>query len=118
MKYTIYHNSRCSKSRCALEWLQKSKKEIEVIDYMNQPLTVEVLRQIAAQLGLGPELWIRKDEADYKTHVLGKNLSENELFELMLAFPKLIQRPIVLWADRGVVARPLELLIEAINDAD
>jgi arsenate reductase-like glutaredoxin family protein len=36
----------------------------------------------------------------------------------MIRFPKLIQRPIVLWADRAVVARPLELLIDAITDAD
>ena len=118
MKYTIYHNPRCSKSRCALDWLITNHHEVTVIDYINSGVTLEQLKQISESLGLGPEQWIRTEEADYKTHVKGKTLTAEELFDLMIRFPKLIQRPIVLWADRAVVARPLELLIDAITDAD
>jgi arsenate reductase len=69
-------------------------------------------------LGLAPQQWIRTEEPEYKSHVKGNTRTDEELFDLMIRFPKLIQRPIVLWADRAVVARPLELLIDAITDAD
>ena len=118
MKYTIYHNPRCSKSRCALDWLTNNQHDVTVIDYIKSGITSEQLRHISESLGHGPQHWIRTEEPEYKTHVKGKILTETELFDLMIRFPKLIQRPIVLWANRAVLARPLELLIDAITDAD
>jgi arsenate reductase len=88
------------------------------MDYVKTGITLEQLKQISESLGQGPRHWIRTEEPDYKTHVKGKTLTEKELFDLMIRFPKLIQRPIVLWANRAVLARPLELLIDAITDAD
>jgi len=88
------------------------------MDYVKTGITLEQLKQISESLGQGPQHWIRTEEPDYKTHVKGKTLTEKELFNLMIRFPKLIQRPIVLWANRAVLARPLELLIDAITDAD
>jgi len=118
VKYTIYHNPRCSKSRCALDWLTNNQAEVTVIDYIKSGITSEELRHISESLGQGPQHWIRTEEPEYKTHVKGKTLTDAELFELMIRFPKLIQRPIVLWANRAVLARPLERLIDAIADAD
>lgn len=118
MKFTIYHNPRCSKSRCALSWLTDHQHDVNVIDYLSSPFTVNDLKSLAKQLNQSPSQWIRKDEEAYKTHIQGKNLSDEQLFQLMCAFPKLIQRPIVVWKDRAIVARPLELLIDAVNDAD
>ena len=92
--------------------------DVTVIDYIKTGITTEQLRHISESLGLGPQHWIRTEEPEYKTHVKGKILTEEELFDLMIQFPKLIQRPIVLWANRAVLARPLELLIDAISDAD
>lgn len=85
---------------------------------MKTGITLDQLKHISELLGVGPEHWIRTNEPEYKAYVKGKLRSANELFDLMIQFPKLIQRPIVLWADRAVVARPLELLIDAITDAD
>lgn len=118
MKCTIYHNPRCSKSRCALDWLTNNQHDVTVIDYIKTGITSDQLRHISKSLGFGPQHWIRTEEPEYKTHVKGKILTEEELFDLMIRFPKLIQRPIVLWANRAVLARPLELLIDAITDAD
>lgn len=92
--------------------------DVTVIDYIKTGITSEQLRLISESLGLGPQHWIRTEEPEYKNHVKGKILTDEELFELMIRFPKLIQRPIVLWANRAVLARPLELLIDAISDAD
>jgi arsenate reductase len=98
--------------------LTNNQHDVTVIDYIKSGITSEQLRHISESLGLGPQHWIRTEEPEYKIHVKGKTLTDAELFDLMIRFPKLIQRPIVLWADRAVVARPLELLIDAITDAD
>ena len=37
--------------------------------------------------------------------------SPDELIEAMARYPELIQRPVVIWADRAVIARPPELLL-------
>ncbi|MFT5779705.1 MAG: arsenate reductase, partial [Crocinitomicaceae bacterium] len=37
-KYTVYHNSRCSKSRNALQLLDEMKAEYEIVEYLKEPL--------------------------------------------------------------------------------
>ena len=41
--------------------------------------------------------------------------SPDELIEAMTRFPELIQRPVVIWADRAVIARPPELLLPLLE---
>ena len=64
--YTIYHNPRCSKSRQALEILQKAKVEIEIVRYLEQPLNEEQLRALLDQLSMTAEQLIRKGEDEFK----------------------------------------------------
>ena len=51
MKPTIYHNTRCSKSRGTLEILKEKGVEPNVINYLETPPTKEELRQILVLLG-------------------------------------------------------------------
>jgi arsenate reductase len=101
-----------------LTWLKDHQHDVDVIDYLSSPLIVNDLKSLASQLNQTPSQWIRKEEEAYKTHIQGKSLTDEQLFQLMCEFPKLIQRPIVVWNGRAIVARPLELLIDAVNDAD
>jgi ubiquinone/menaquinone biosynthesis C-methylase UbiE len=39
----------------------------------------------------------------------------DELIEAMTRYPELIQRPVVIWADRAVIARPPELLLPLLE---
>ena len=41
----------------------------------------------------------------------------DELIEAMTRYPELIQRPVVIWADRAVIARPPELLLPLLEAA-
>ena len=111
----IYHNPRCSKSRCAVDWLGEKSFDFEVIDYMKTSLSSAEIKSILVQLNLSPVDLIRKKELEYKEHIQGKNLNEDEIIELMSKFPKLIERPIVVWNGNAVIARPLEKLIELLN---
>ena len=59
---------------------------------------------------MSAESIIRKNEKDYKENFKGKKLDEDQWIDAMINFPKLIQRPIVIKANKGIVARPVELI--------
>jgi arsenate reductase len=113
-KITIYHNSRCSKSRCALEFLQEKNLDFEVIEYLKDVPTKTQLKTLIAQLGIKPQELIRTSEEEFKSHFKGKNLSDDEWIDAMVKFPKLIERPIVVKNGKAVIARPTERINELL----
>lgn len=111
-KYTVYHNSRCSKSRNALQLLDEMKAEYEIVEYLKEPLSSAGLKAILKQLNIPASELIRKGEPDFKEHFKGKELNEDEWIEAMVSYPKLIERPIVVLDGKAVVARPAERISE------
>lgn len=107
-KYKIYHNPRCSKSRMALDFLDEQNKEYEIVEYLKENPSELELKEILKMLGMKAEELIRKGESDFKEHFKGKDLSEDEWIEAMINYPKLIERPIVIYGNKAVVARPTE----------
>ena len=103
----IWHNSRCSKSRAAFNYLKDKNIEFRVIEYLKNPPTKEELQEVLNKLNMKPSELIRSKEAIYKELKL-KEASQDELLEAMINYPKLIERPIVLNGNKAVVARPLE----------
>ena len=108
MKTTIYHNPRCRKSREGLAIVEANTSDIEVIEYLKEPLTAVQLSNIISKLGIQPEALIRKGEADYKAHFKGKDLTDQEWINAMVQYPKLIERPIVVKGSQAVIGRPPE----------
>ena len=104
----IYHNNRCSKSRCGLEILNNSKQEFEVVDYINNPLSEKEIKDILKKLGFTPIQLVRKNEAIWKENYKGKDLSEADIIKAMATHPKLIERPIVVKGNKAVIGRPQE----------
>jgi len=110
----IYHNSRCSKSRCGLQLLEDSGKEFEVVKYLEETPSIEDLSEIISLLGISPLQLIRKGEAIWKENYKTKTLSNPELIEAMVKHPKLIERPIVINGNKAVIGRPPELILDII----
>ena len=111
----IWHNSRCSKSRNGLKYLQENGIEYKIREYLKNPPTKEELQEVLKKLGMKPSELIRKKEKLFKELNL-KDKSEDELLEAMVEHPKLIERPIVINGNKAVVARP-ETQIEKILNA-
>jgi arsenate reductase len=86
--------------------------EFEAIDFFEQPLSADLLKQLLHAAGLKPSEALRTNDAVYKEKVAGKNLSEEELIRLMVKHPELIQRPLVAKGNKAVLARPAEKLAE------
>ena len=112
----IFHNNRCSKSRQALAIVNQLSHDVDVIDYMNHQILKSDLIQVLKDLKMNPQDLIRKNEADYKAHVKGQNLNDDQMIDLMLKYPKLIERPIVVCEGRAIVARPPEMVNGFLSD--
>ncbi len=102
----IYHNPRCRKSRETLELLQEKGIEPEIILYLQTPPNKEELKAILSKLGIKPFQLIRKGEPIYKENFRGKELTDDQWIDAMVANPKLIERPIVIKGDKAVIGRP------------
>ena len=112
--YQIFHNPRCSKSREALNILQEQNVSVEVIEYLNGDLKKSTLESVLKKLKISAFDLLRKGEDDYKNFVKGKEFSENEVVDLMIQYPKLIERPIVINGDKAIVGRPPSLVLDLI----
>ena len=61
-KVTIFHNARCSKCREAMEILEDSNCEIEVVEYLKEIPTKKELKDVLMKLDLKPFDLIRTKE--------------------------------------------------------
>lgn len=110
----IYHNPRCSKSRQTLALIQEKGVEPEVVLYLENIPTVNELKDLLSKLDISPMQLIRKGEKDWKENYKGKELSDEKLIEAMVAYPKLIERPIVVKDNKAVLGRPPENALELL----
>ena len=111
---TIYHNNRCSKSREGICFLEKINQPFEVINYLDNVPTFKELEGILKKINIKPIELVRIKEKDWTENFKGKILSDKEIIEAMIRFPKLIERPIVINGDKAVIARPTELIKEVL----
>jgi arsenate reductase len=110
---TIYHNPRCSKSREALamaeQFSHEQKLALAVIDYQKTPLTLAQLQDLHQILGGPVGAMLRDNEPEYAALGLAQT-DDAALLAALAAHPKLLQRPIVVYRKRAVIARPPQLL--------
>ena len=107
----IYHNNRCSKSRCSLAILETSGTAFEIVKYLENTPTKAELKNIINLLKITPIQLVRKNEAIWKENYKNKELTDAEIIQAMLENPKLIERPIVINGDKAVIGRPPELIL-------
>lgn len=110
----IYHNPRCSKSREALEILETQKEDYEVIKYMDELLSVEKLKELIKLLKIKPIELVRTNESIWKEKFKNSDLTDDELIAAMVKYPKLIERPIVIKANKAVIGRPPKKILEIL----
>lgn len=107
----IYQKPTCSTCRQAVQILKESGKPFTAINYYDQPFTKSGLKNLLKKARLSARDVLRTKEERYKKLRLGKKeVSDEELFDLMLQHPDLIQRPLVQKGDRAMLARPAETI--------
>jgi len=104
----IYHNNRCSKSRCALELIEKKTKKFQIVEYLKNPPTEKELKNILQKLGMQAEDIIRKKETLFTDKFEGKKLTNDQWIKILVKNPILIERPIIVKGNKAVIGRPVE----------
>ncbi len=102
----IYHNNRCRKSREGLQILEESGKKFEIINYLENVPSKKELKSIIDLLGITPIDLVRKNEVIWKEQFKNKDLTDDELMDAMISYPKLIERPIVINNGKAIIGRP------------
>jgi arsenate reductase len=96
--------------------LNDSNVEYEIVDYLNNPPSVDELQSLAIKMGVKARDFIRTREAIFKELNLQSHMDdENFMFQKMSENPKLIERPIIVKGDKAVLGRPPEIVEEFIN---
>ena len=106
-----YHNPRCSKSREGLKLIEKSKKKVEIKLYLSENVTNAELINVIKKLEIKPIELVRKKEKILKEkNIALDKMSDNDIIALLLKYPVLIERPILISDANAVVGRPPENL--------
>ena len=114
-EFKIYHNPRCSKSRQTLSLLEENNVDLEIVEYLKNPPSVNELTDVIGLLELTPQQLMRKREPEYKQSGLDNTeLSESTQIELMVANPKVIERPIVIGKGKAAIGRPPENVLDIL----
>ena len=110
---TIIHNPGCSKSRKALKILTEKNFKIDIHLYLNKKLSKNDLEEILKKLKIKPINLMRKKEKTFKDlNLANKTLSDDELIDCMVEHPIIIERPIIIYGKKAIIARPLEKIFE------
>ena len=115
MKIVIYQKPTCTTCRQVYAALKESGVDFDSVDYYLDPIPKTKLEELLRKMGIKPRELLRTKEPVYKTLKLGeRKLSDDEIVDLMVEHPDLIQRPIVEKGSRAILARPAERLKEII----
>lgn len=108
----ILHNPRCSKSRQTLQLLQAHGVEPHIVEYLKTPLDEAQLAVLFDQLNISRiEDMMRLKEPEYKQAGLSSPVTKEQGIQAMAAYPKLLERPIVIKGDKACIGRPPEAVL-------
>lgn len=106
---TIYQKPTCTTCRQTVQLVRDSGANFKAINYYEEPFTKALLTGLLKKAGLSAKDVLRTKEDIYKELGLAKkNLTDDELIDLMVQHPDLIQRPIVVKGNTAILARPAE----------
>ena len=115
MKITIYQKPTCTTCRQVHAALKESGVNFDAVNYYVDPIPRTKLRELLRKMGLTPRELLRTKEEVYKKLRLGeRDLTDDQIIDLMIEHPDLIQRPIVEKGARAILARPAERLKEIL----
>ena len=106
----ILHNPRCGKSRTCLAFATESEVEFEIINYIENPLSVSDLKILIKKLGIKPIELVRQKETIWTENYKGKSMTDNDILKALAKHPILMERPIVIDGDKAIIGRDIERL--------
>jgi arsenate reductase len=86
--------------------MERMKMDIEARDFFKDPFTESELKKIIKMTGKKPVQLLRKRDKTYKEMKLDQNKkTDSEIIKLMVKYPGLILRPIVILKNKAIVGK-------------
>jgi arsenate reductase (glutaredoxin) len=115
MSITIYHNPACGTSRNTLAMIRQSGEEPHVIEYLKDPPTRAKLVELLQAMRMRPRDLLREKGTPYAELGLGDpKWTDDQLIDVMIEHPILINRPIVITPIGVRLCRPSEKVLDIL----
>ena len=102
----IYHKSSCITCKKTITELERMEVDIELRDFFKDPFTEKELKEIIKMTGKKPIELLRKRDKTYKEMKLDQNKkTDSEIIKLMVKYPGLILRPIIILKNKAIVGK-------------
>lgn len=112
---TIYEKPTCTTCRQVYAALKESGVDFEAVNYYVDSIPKTKLKELIKKMGITVSELVRTKEPLYKELKLDqKKLTDDQIINLMVKHPDLIQRPIVEKGQKAILARPAERLKEIL----
>ena len=117
----FYHNTRCSKSRQALQLISSQNITLEIIKYLEEGISKPDLENVFNRLEIDRNNFLRKNEKAFKDlNINLKKISTGQLIKLIIENPIIIQRPLAIKYEKdvfinAVIGRPPEMVLNLLN---
>ncbi len=117
--FKVLHNPRCARSRKGLEYLRSKTNDFELINYLSEGLTENLLKEVFLKWNQKPQDLVRTKEAYYTKYLKGKNFSEEEWMQIIKENPGLLKRPLIIGKYKVVIGDPpsnIDQILNELND--
>ena len=115
-KIVVYQKPTCTTCRQVHAALREAGVDFDAVDYYTDPLSKADLKDLLRKLDIPARDLLRTKEPIYKELRLAeRDLTDDQLIDLMVKHPDLMQRPIVEKGSRAILARPAERIAEFLR---
>ena len=114
-KIVVYQKTTCTTCREVYSILKEAHVDFDAVDYYIDPIPKRKLKDLLKKMGMQAHELLRRNEPLFKElHLIDSSHTEEELIDLMIKHPDLIQRPIVEKGSKAIVARPAARIKEIL----
>ncbi len=97
--------------------LEQKNIEFELVEYIKFPLSKDQVLALSKKLNKRPKEFIRTSEKSFKENNMLKYLEDDDKMASYIShFPKIMERPIFIKADKAVIGRPVEKILELLGE--
>lgn len=112
-KIIVYEKPTCATCRSVSKILIENGVDFDKVNYFIEPFSKAKLQTLLRKMKMRPSELLRKNEEAYKQlkERIAKS-SEDQILDMMIKDPTLVQRPIVEIGSKAILARPAEKISE------
>lgn len=109
---TVLHNKNCSTSRFALDTAREAGVEVEVVDYLREPLDAPALHDLIGKLEDPVTELVRRDGFFADQGLTDADIATaDQVVAVLVQHPRLLQRPVLIHGDRAIIGRPKDRVL-------